>query len=232
MASRLLPQRRESEALSALSQLLQERELGLDQAEFNARSRRRQMEQRRGELQTQINALNKGQLVYPDGDRARRVCQTINRELSQMGLEPDARILCEILTVREPDWQECAEACLGNRRFDILVSPKHYHTAKEAFARLKGEVGQVSLLDSPALERDAGRMATAPGQQLPGGQAHQRELAGPVLCQQPARPDRLLRHPGHPGALSPERHPGPAAALPIPAGPSAHPGDVHRPGGP
>ena len=79
-----------------------------------------------------------------------------------MGLEPDARILCEILTVREPDWQECAEACLGNRRFDILVSPKHYHTAKEAFARLKGEVGQVSLLDSPALERDAGRMATAP----------------------------------------------------------------------
>ena len=133
---RLLPQRRESEALSALSQLLQERELGLDQAECNARSRRRQMEQRRGELQTQINALNKGQLVYPDGDRARRVCQTINRELSQMGLEPDARILCEILTVREPDWQECAEACLGNRRFDILVSTKHYHTAKEAFSVL------------------------------------------------------------------------------------------------
>ncbi len=199
---RLLPQRRESEALSALSQLLQERELGLDQAEFNARSRRRQMEQRRGELQTQINALNKGQLVYPDGDRARRVCQTINRELSQMGLEPDARILCEILTVRDPDWQECAEACLGNRRFDILVSPKHYHTAKEAFARLKGEVGQVSLLDSPALERDAGRMATAPDSSSLAAkltsenwlaQYYVNSLLGQIVCCD--TPDTLERYP-------------------------------------
>lgn len=158
---RLLPQRRESEALSALSQLLQERELGLDQAEFNARSRRRQMEQRRGELQTQINALNKGRWSIQTGTGPGVSVRP------STGSEPDGtgagrRILCEILTVRSRTGRSAPRPCLGNRRFDILVSPKHYHTAKEAFARLKGEVGQVSLLDSPALERDAGRMATAP----------------------------------------------------------------------
>lgn len=150
-----LPERRQINQLAAMEQLLMERENSLDQDEFQARSNLKQLEDRRAVLQKQIETLEKGQLVYPDNDRANRVCEAINRELSQQGMEPDARILCEILTAQEPDWQECVEACLGNRRFDILVSPGHYRTAKRVFESLKAEVGQISLLDSHALERDA-----------------------------------------------------------------------------
>lgn len=156
-----LPERRHSEQLSIMEQSLRERETALDQDEFQVRSDLAQLKARQAALRTQIETLEKGQLVYPDHDRANRVCQAINQELTNQGMEADARILCEILTVQEPDWQACTEACLGNRRFDILVSPRHYRTAKRAFEHLKAEVGQVSLLDSPALERDA-RKASSP----------------------------------------------------------------------
>ena len=156
-----LPERRHSDQLTRMEQLLREQEAALDQDEFQVRSDLAQLKKRQAALQAQIETLEKGQLVYPDHDRANRVCQAINRELTQQGMEADARILCEILTVQEPDWQACIEACLGNRRFDILVSPGHYRTAKRVFEYLKAEVGQVSLLDSPALEQDA-RTASSP----------------------------------------------------------------------
>ena len=156
-----LPERRHAEQLSIMEQLLWDREAALDQEEFCIRSEVEELKKREKALQAQIETLEKGQLLYPDHDRANRVRQAINRELTQQGMEADARIICEILTVQEPDWQACIEACLGNRRFDILVSPRHYRTAKRVFEHLKAEVGQVSLLDSPALERDA-RKACSP----------------------------------------------------------------------
>lgn len=161
-AIRHLPQRRHMDELDLMARLLREREAALDQDEFQARSDLDRLKKRQTALQTQIETLEKGQLVYPDRDCANRVCQAINQELSKQGMEADARILCEILTVQEPDWQACLEACLGNRRFDILVSPKHYRTAKQVFEHLKAEVGQVSLLDSLALERDARNASSSP----------------------------------------------------------------------
>lgn len=155
-----LPERRQLEQLEAMERLLHEREKALDQAEFNSRSQLEQAEKRRDALRKQIETLEKGQLIYPDNDRANWVCQAINREFVQQGMDADARVLCELLTVQELDWQNCVEACLGDRRFDILVAPKHYRTAKRVFEQLGAEVGRVSLLDSRALERDADRNAT------------------------------------------------------------------------
>lgn len=155
-----LPERRQLEQLEAMERLLHEREKALDQAEFNSRSQLEQAEKRRDALRKQIETLEKGQLIYPDNDRANWVCQAINREFVQQGMDTDARVLCELLTVQELDWQNCVEACLGDRRFDILVAPKHYRTAKRVFEQLGAEVGRVSLLDSRALERDADRNAT------------------------------------------------------------------------
>lgn len=152
-----LPERRQLAQLETMEQLLHEREKTLDQAEFNSRRQLAQEEQRRDTLRKQIETLEKGQLFYPDNDRANWVCQAINHEFLQQGMDTDAKVLCEILTVQERDWQNCVEACLGDRRFDILVAPKHYFTAKRVFEQLGAEVGRVSLLDSRALERDADR---------------------------------------------------------------------------
>jgi len=67
-------------------------------------------------------------MVYPEA--AERLKSAINTELQTRGMEGDAKILSEVLYMEDASWQECAEAALGFRRFDIIVSPAHYQAAK------------------------------------------------------------------------------------------------------
>ena len=87
-----------------------------------------------------IHILSGGKWVYPHGDAATRVRDAVNAELKSRGMEQDARIFCELLNVEDESWQDCVEACLGDRRFDILVPPAHYAAAKSAFVALKETV--------------------------------------------------------------------------------------------
>ena len=84
----------------------------------------------------------------------------MNAELKSRGMTPDAKIFCELLSVEDESWQDCVEACLGDRRFDILVPPAHYAAAKSAFVALRDKVGPISLLDTPSI-RTANRKADA-----------------------------------------------------------------------
>lgn len=111
------------------------------------------------DLEGRIRRLEKGQFVYPDKDRANVVRNAINKALVEQGMEPDAKVLCELLYMADESWQDCVEACMSYRRFDILVSPAHYPAAKYAFERLGENVGRVSLLDSCALHRDRDKAA-------------------------------------------------------------------------
>lgn len=113
------------------------------------------------ELEKKIRQLEKGQFFYPDKDRANHVKNAINQAFVEQGMEPDAKVLCELLYMTDESWQDCAEACMGYRRFDILVSPGHYAAAKYVFEQLSEDVGGVSLLDSPALHRDRNRAAVS-----------------------------------------------------------------------
>ena len=90
----------------------------------------------------------------------------MNAELQSRGMTPDAKIFCELLSVEDESWQDCVEACLGDRRFDILVPPAHYAAAKSAFVALRDKVGPISLLDTPSI-RTANRKAdSAPADSL------------------------------------------------------------------
>lgn len=111
------------------------------------------------DLETRIRQLEKGQLVYPDKDRANVIRNAINQAFVSQGLDPDAKVLCELLYMNDASWQDCVEACMGYRRFDILVSPEHYPAAKQVFESLGEHVGRVSLLDSRALHRDRNKAA-------------------------------------------------------------------------
>lgn len=92
-------------------------------------------------------------------------------------------------------------------------------------------MGQVSLLDSPALERDAGRAGTTPDSNSLASklasenwlaQYYVNSLLGQIACCD--TPDTLERYPqSATGTCCGTTHTG---------WPSAHPGDVHRPGGP
>lgn len=111
------------------------------------------------EIETKIRQLEKGQLVYPDNDRANVVRNAINQAFASQGLNPDAKVLCELLYMNDASWQDCVEGCMGYRRFDILVSPEHYPAAKQVYESLGENVGRVSLLDSRALHRDRNKQA-------------------------------------------------------------------------
>ena len=88
--------------------------------------------------------------------------------------------------MEDESWQDCVEACLGDRRFDILVPPAHYAAAKSAFVALGSRVGPISLLDSPGI-RSAARKADAPP---PDSLAAQVSSQNPLAAQYA---DALLR---------------------------------------
>lgn len=131
----------------------------VEQTDFELRDQSRHLRKMLDDLEAKIRQLEKGQWVYPDHDRANVVRTEINKAFAAQGLNPDAKVLCELLYMNDISWQDCVEACLGYRRFDILVSPEHYSAAKHVFESLGEDVGRVSLLDSQALHRDHNKAA-------------------------------------------------------------------------
>ena len=116
--------------------------------------------------QAELASVSGGRWVYPHGDAATKMRDAVNAELQSRGMTPDAKIFCELLSVEDESWQDCVEACLGDRRFDILVPPAHYAAAKSAFVALRDKVGPISLLDTPSI-RTANRKAdSAPADSL------------------------------------------------------------------
>lgn len=156
---------------------------------FNLNKYITQLKDESKELDDRIRALERGQWVYPDKDRANIVRNAINKALAEQGMQTDAKVLCELLFMNDESWQDCVEANLGNRRFDILVSPEHYFVAKQVFEKMGVDVGGVSLLDSPALYRDRNKkssadhtLATKVSSENPLAVIYIRELLGNIIC--------------------------------------------------
>lgn len=206
-----MPRRRHSELLEKLAKRLQEMNGELEQQYHALWQRMQNIQQERQALENRIRTLESGQLVYPGGDCAKKVRDAINTLLAQQGMEPDAKILCELLYMNDTAWQDCAEACLGARRFDILVPPGHYRTAKQAFEKLGEGVGQVSLLDSRALERNLKKLGEYRENSLAGkvssenllAAAYVNNLLGDIICCENS--DMLESHP-HSATIDLLRH--------------------------
>ena len=154
------------DTLPALTDWLTAQEKPLEEAYFAARQHTATLQRQQTEKRAELDAVSGGKWVYPHGDAATRVRDAVNAELKSRGMEPDARIFCELLNVEDESWQDCVEACLGDRRFDILVPPAHYAAAKSAFVALKEKVGPISLLDTPGLRKANRRADTAPADSL------------------------------------------------------------------
>ena len=156
----LWPQRLTAEHLPALTEALAHIEKPLEEQYFAARQASADLAKEQEALRAELNAVSGGKWLYPHGDAATKVRDAVNAELKSRGMTADAKIFCELLTVADESWQDCVEACLGDRRFDILVPPAHYAAAKSAFVALRDKVGPISLLDTPSI-RTANRKADA-----------------------------------------------------------------------
>ena len=149
-----------AETLPQLQSALAGLEKPLEEQYFAARQSADTLTAEVQEKQAELASVSGGRWVYPHGDAATRVRDAVNAELKSRGMTPDAKIFCELLSVEDESWQDCVEACLGDRRFDILVPPAHYAAAKSAFVALRDKVGPISLLDTPSI-RTANRKADA-----------------------------------------------------------------------
>ena len=157
-ASGIKPADLTADTLPQFTDWLTAQEKPLEEAYFAARQNTAALQKEQADKRAELDAVTGGKWVYPHGDAATRVRDAVNAELKSRGMKPDAKIFCELLNVEDESWQDCVEACLGDRRFDILVPPTHYEAAKSAFVALKDKVGPISLLDTPGIRKANRRM--------------------------------------------------------------------------
>ena len=150
-----LPQGRQTEALEHLSTELTGLEEDISNALYLCRKEKDEADAALSNDKGELKKLREGKMVYPKESELLR--EAINGEFQRRGMECDAKIFSEVLYMEDVTWQECAEAALGFRRFDIIVSPSHYQAAKQVFTSLGEKVGDVSLVDTPSLMRDSQR---------------------------------------------------------------------------
>ena len=165
--------------LPDLTAALDKLEKPLEEQYFAARQSAADLARGQEEKRAELDAVSGGKWVYPHGDAATKVRDAVNAELKSRGMTPDAKIFCELLSVADESWQDCVEACLGDRRFDILVPPNHYAAAKSAFVALGERVGPISLLDTPGIRSANRRADTPPADSL----AAQVESENPLAAQ-------------------------------------------------
>lgn len=150
-----LPQERQAEVLEYLNAALAELEEESTNALYLCRKEMDAADAAISKDKGELKKLREGKMVYPKESELLR--EAINAEFQKRGMECDAKIFSEVLYMEDISWQECAEAALGFRRFDIIVSPSHYQAAKQVFTGLGEKVGDVSLVDTPSLMRDSQR---------------------------------------------------------------------------
>lgn len=118
--------------------------------EFSLRQEARSLNERAAVLGRELEDLRRGGRSYPK--HVQRF-----RELVEPMVGERPLLLCELVEVPDERWQDAVEACLGHRRFNVVVLPEHFETALEALdrAREQEKLYDVGLLDLASAARDA-----------------------------------------------------------------------------
>ena len=87
------------------------------------------------DLKNRIEQLEKKRLTYPDSVTHLR--QRIKEQLRQVGRSSEVRVLCELLDIVNPAWQNAVEGYLNNQRFYLLVEPEDFDLALSVYDRMR-----------------------------------------------------------------------------------------------
>ena len=104
------------------------------------------------ELRARIAQLESRRLVY----RAEVVelQRRIQEQFQRAGRSSEVRILCELLEIREPEWQNAVEGYLNTQRFYLIVEPQDFDLALSVYdrERSKKRIYGVGLVNTANLE--------------------------------------------------------------------------------
>lgn len=103
-------------------------------------------------LNTEIGQLESGQMVYPN--ECKLVLDAINQTFAERGIREEAKLLCELLYMNRPEWQDAVESYLNTQRLYVVVSPDQYWLAKETFISLGDSVKGIGLIDTVSLMKN------------------------------------------------------------------------------
>lgn len=139
------------------------------------------------ELTRKISKLESGKMYYPK--EADLVKEAINQKLREGGREEVAKLFCELLYMKDKQWQDAVESYLNTQRFHIIVPPEAYASAKEVFVGLEDRVRGIGLIDSVRLMKQREDIQVAEGalagtleSQNPYARAYADYLMGRVIC--------------------------------------------------
>lgn len=104
------------------------------------------------ELNQKISDLEKKKLTYPSAVMLLRDKIKEQFEKARRTVEP--RILCELLQITNPEWQNAVEGYLNTQRFYILVEPEDFDLALSVYDRLRedGKVYGAGIINTGKLE--------------------------------------------------------------------------------
>lgn len=118
-------------------------------AELRVETRKVQTEL--AELDHQIRELEARRLIYPE--HVTKLSGRIREELRRLSRNGEVRILCEMLEITDPSWQNAVEGYLGTQRFYLLTDPEDFDIAVSIYDRMreKKQVYGVGLIHAEKL---------------------------------------------------------------------------------
>jgi len=119
------------------------------------------LEQECRDLSEEIRQLQTGRMLYPA--ECGTVLEAINSTFEERGVRDRASLLCELLYMNRPEWQDAAESYLNTQRFHVIVPPEQYWLAKQVFMSLGDRVKGVGLIDTVSLMKRQGKQQKAAG---------------------------------------------------------------------
>ena len=121
----------------------------LAEARVELRSRRTEL----SDLERQIRELEAKRLVFPDA--VIRLQQSIREQFVKLGRDGETRILCELLEITDPEWQNAVEGYLNTQRFYLLAEPEDFDIALSVYDGLRRQrrVYGVGLINTGKLEQ-------------------------------------------------------------------------------
>ena len=112
----------------------------------------RVQEEKKAEFEHQIQELEAKRLVYPTS--VLRLQTAIREQFHKLNRKSETRILCELLEVKDPKWQNAVEGFLNTQRFYLLAAPEDFDVALSVYDKLRahGKVYGVGLINTGKLE--------------------------------------------------------------------------------
>lgn len=112
----------------------------------------RGQQEKLSELDHQIRELEAKRLVYKP--EVTDLQATIRTQFAKLNRKGDTRILCELLEIKDPQWQNAVEGYLNTQRFYLLAEPENFDIALSVYDRMRavGKVYGVGLINTGKLD--------------------------------------------------------------------------------